>query len=69
MIQSLLPILRELGLITIFWDVYFGNARTLFDPATQNITDPAYAGRVKKFLDELIWMARVLRFGRENLST
>jgi NAD(P)H-dependent FMN reductase len=26
MIQSLLPVLRELGLVTIFWDVYFGNA-------------------------------------------
>ena len=68
MIQSLLPVLRELGLVTIFWDVYFGNARTLFDPATGNITDPAYAGRVKKFLDELVWMARVLRFGRESLT-
>ena len=27
MIQSLLPVLRELGLVTIFWDVYFGNGR------------------------------------------
>src|SRR5262249_41547375 len=26
MIQNLLPVLRELGLVTIFWDVYFGNA-------------------------------------------
>jgi hypothetical protein len=34
MIQSLLPVLRELGLVTIFWDVYFGNAGKLFDPGT-----------------------------------
>jgi len=67
MIQSLLPVLRELGLVTIFWDVYFGNAGKLFDPATGNITDPAYVRRVKKFVDELVWMSRVLRFGRENL--
>lgn len=67
MIQSLLPVLRELGLVTIFWDVYFGNAGKLFDPASGNITDPAYGGRVKKFVDELVWMSRVLRFGRENL--
>jgi NAD(P)H-dependent FMN reductase len=67
MIQSLLPVLRELGLVTIFWDVYFGNARKLFDPATGDITDSAYSGRVKKFADELVWMSRLLRFGRENL--
>ena len=67
MIQSLLPVLRELGLVTIFWDVYFGNAGKLFDPATGQITDPAYIHRVKKFLDELVWMARALRHGRENI--
>jgi len=67
MIQSLLPVLRELGLVTIFWDVYFGSAGKLFDPATGNITDPAYGGRVKKFVDELVWMSRALRFARENI--
>src|SRR5262252_8885755 len=67
MIQSLLPVLRELGLVTIFWDVYFGNAGKLLDPATGKITDPAYVGRVAKFLDELVWMARALRFARENI--
>jgi len=67
MIQSLLPVLRELGLVTIFWDVYFGTAGKLFDSATGNITDPAYAGRLKKFVDELVWMARALRFARENI--
>src|SRR6266705_249215 len=68
MIQSLLPVLRELGLVTIFSDVYFSNAGKLFDPATGNITDSAYGGRLDKFLNELVWMARVLRFGREQLS-
>ncbi len=67
MIQSLLPVLRELGLVTIFSDVYFGGAGKLFDPATGAISDPAYAGRVDKFLNELVWMARALRYGRENL--
>jgi len=69
MIQSLLPVLRELGLVTIFWDVYFGNAGKLFDPATGNIADPAYVRRVKKFVDELVWMSRVLRFGREQITS
>ena len=67
MIQSLLPVLRELGLVTIFWDVYFGSAGKLFDPATGDITDPAYGGRLDKFLNELVWMARALRYARENI--
>jgi hypothetical protein len=60
-------VLRELGLVTIFWDVYFGTAGKLFDSATGKIADPAYSGRVKKFLDELVWMARALRYARENI--
>lgn len=67
MIESLLPVLRELGLVAIFADVYFGTARTLFDPATGKITDPTYVGRLKKFVDELVWMARALRFARKNI--
>ncbi len=67
MIQSLLPVLRELGLVAIFSDIYFGSAGKLFDPATGKITEPAYAGRVEKFVDELVWMSRALRHARENL--
>ena len=67
MIESLLPVLRELGLVTIFWDVYFGTAGKLFDSATGKITDPAYSRRVEKFLNELVWMARALRHARESL--
>jgi hypothetical protein len=39
----------------------------LFDPATGNITDAAYARRLERFVDELVWMARALRFARENI--
>ena len=67
MIQSLLPVLRELGLVTIFWDVYFGNAGKLFDSTTGQITDSAYGRRLDKFLNELVWMARALRYARENI--
>ncbi len=66
MIQSLLPVLRELGLVTIFTDTYFGSVRKLFDSSGQ-ITEPAYVGRIGKFLNELVWMARALRFARETL--
>jgi NAD(P)H-dependent FMN reductase len=67
MIENFLPVLRELGLVSIFNDVNFSLARELFDPATGEIRDPKFASRVDKFLDELIWMARTLRYGRENL--
>jgi hypothetical protein len=33
-----------------------------------NLRDQSYVRRVEKFLNELIWMARVLRHGRENIS-
>ncbi|CAN5503631.1 NAD(P)H-dependent oxidoreductase [soil metagenome] len=69
MIESLLPVLRELGLVAIFTDVYFGSVRKLFDPESGQITEPAYAGRVSKFFDELVWMARALRHARENLPS
>jgi NAD(P)H-dependent FMN reductase len=65
-IQNLLPVLRELGLVTIFWDGNFSSAPQLFDEAGR-IKDPAYVGRMDKFLKELIWMARVLRYGRANV--
>src|SRR5919107_1257165 len=65
-VENLLPVLRELGLVTIFWDGNFSGAHKLFDESGK-ILDDSYARRVDKFLKELIWMARVLRHGRENV--
>jgi NAD(P)H-dependent FMN reductase len=65
-IEGLLPVMRELGLVTIFWDVNFGNVQKLFDEQG-NLPDQSYVRRLEKFLNELIWMARVLRYGRENV--
>ena len=65
-IENLLPVTRELGLVTIFEDVNFGNVSTLFDERG-NLLDQNFVRRVDGFLNELIWMARVLRHGRENI--
>ena len=65
-IEGLLPVMRELGLVTIFWDVNFGNVQNLFNERG-NLLDQSYLRRLDKFLNELIWMARVLRYGRENI--
>jgi NAD(P)H-dependent FMN reductase len=66
-IENLLPVMRELGLVTIFWDVNFSTVQNVFD-ATGKLLDPAYIGRIDKFLKELIWMAKTLRYGRENVE-
>src|SRR5882724_2042216 len=66
-IENLAPVMRELGLVAIFEDVNFGNVEALFDEQG-NMVDNNYVRRVRKFLDELIWMTRVLRQGRENVS-
>lgn len=66
-VQSLLPVLRELGLVTIFWDGNFSKAQTLFDDDGK-LLDESYIGRTGQFLKELIWMSKVLRYGRENVS-
>jgi NAD(P)H-dependent FMN reductase len=65
-VQSLLPVLRELGLVTIFWDMNFSGAHKLFDGAGV-LLDQSYVKRADQFLKELIWMAKVLRHGRENV--
>jgi NAD(P)H-dependent FMN reductase len=65
-IEGLLPVMRELGLVAIFEDVNFGNVAKIFDDQG-NLLDQNYLRRLDKFLNELVWMARVLRHGRENI--
>ena len=65
-IENLLPVLRELGLVTIFWDGNFSNSYKLFDEAG-TLLEEAYVKRLDKFLAELVWMAKVLRYGREHI--
>jgi NAD(P)H-dependent FMN reductase len=66
-IENLLPVLRELGLVTIFWDGNFSGAQKLFDEKG-TLLDQSYVKRIEKFLKELVWMSRVLRYGREQVS-
>ena len=66
MIENLLPVLRELGLVATFSDLNFGKVREAFDEQG-NLKDEKYVGRLAKLLNELVWMSRVLRYGRENI--
>jgi len=65
-IEHLLPVMRELGLVTTFTDVNFSKVQNVFDEKGK-LLDQSFVGRVNKFLDELLWMARVLRYGRESI--
>lgn len=67
-IQNLLPVMRELGLVTTFYDLNFSNVSTLFDPSGNLIDPPTHIRRLDRFMTELIWMSTVLRYGRENIN-
>ncbi len=66
-IRNLLPVMRELGLITIFWDVNFSSVQDVFD-AEGKLRKEAFLKRIDKFLKELIWMATTLRYGRRSVA-
>ena len=67
-IEAMVPMVRELGLAVTFSDLNFPFVQRTFD-ATGQLLDPAFDQRAKEFLDELVWMARVLKWGRENVPS
>ncbi len=67
-IEALVNVVRELGLTVTFTDLQTPRVEKLFD-AQGNMTDPAYDKRIDSFLTELVWMAKVLRWGRENVPS
>lgn len=66
--EALLPVVRELGLTVTFTDLQFPSIGSKFDEEG-NLLDPAYEKRAKGFLDELTWMSKSLKWGRENLPS
>jgi NAD(P)H-dependent FMN reductase len=66
-IENLLPVLRELGLVAIYWDMNFSSVGKIFDESGA-LLDESYVKRADKFLSELVWMAKTLRYGRENVK-
>lgn len=67
-IEAMVPMVRELGLVVTFNDLNFPAVEKKFDEQGA-LLDPAYEKRVKDFLDELVWMSTVLKWGRENLAS
>jgi NAD(P)H-dependent FMN reductase len=67
-IEAMVPMVRELGLAVSFTDLNFPSVQKTFDDQGQ-LLDQAYEKRVKDFLDELVWMSRVLKWGRANVPS
>jgi NAD(P)H-dependent FMN reductase len=65
-IEACVPMVRELGLAVTFRDLNFPKVGSKFDDQG-NLLDAAYDKRVEGFLDELVWMATALRWGRTNI--
>jgi NAD(P)H-dependent FMN reductase len=65
-IENLLPVFRELGLVCIFWDGNFSSVGKIFD-GDGKLLDDSYPKRMQRVFKELIWMSTVLRYGRENV--
>ena len=67
-IESLLPVVRELGLTATFTDINFSQVENVFDKNGRP-KDSAWQKRVDGFIEELIWMTKTLRWGRENVPS
>ena len=66
-IQGLLPVMREIGLVTIFWDVNIGTVERCSPRTGVCSTMRSSAGRIDSSRNS-IWMAKVLRHGREHVT-
>lgn len=67
-IEAMVPMVRELGLAVTFSDLNFPKVQTKFDQDGK-LLDENYEKFVTAFLDELVFMATTLRWGRENVSS
>ncbi len=66
-IEQLVAAVREMGLVVTFTDMQFPKVQDLFDE--QGILqNEAYREHVKGAWIELIWMAKTLKWGRENIA-
>jgi len=67
-IEALVTMVRELGLAVTFTDLNFSKVQNVFDEQGK-LLDPAFEQRAAGFLDELVWLSRVLKWGRANVPS
>lgn len=69
-IENLVPVVRELGLVATTGDIQFPLVHNIFnsDGDIEDMKDKeSYLMRADKAWNELIWMAKTLKWGRESL--
>ncbi len=66
-IEALNQTVREMGLVSTFNDVHFPKVQDIFDDEGKLLVD-GYEKRIMRAYTELIWMARTLQWGRQNLK-
>jgi len=67
-IEALVPTVREMGMIATFSDMQFPKVQELFDDKGMLLNEH-YRDYVKAAWTELIWMTKVMKYGRENIDS
>jgi NAD(P)H-dependent FMN reductase len=69
-VEALVTTVREMGLVATSWSVYFPRVQDIFDESGTMHDEYAerYTKNVGDAYAELLWMARTLKWGRENLK-
>ncbi len=64
-IESMVPVVREMGMIALSHDLFFPKVQTLFNDQGQ-LQDDAYRSRIVAFFDELVWLTHVIKTGMHH---
>lgn len=69
-VEGLLPALRTMGLAVLQTAVYFPRVQDMFTPEGQLLPafEDKYTRAIRSEFEELIWMAKSLKWGRQNLT-
>ncbi|PLS80692.1 NADPH-dependent FMN reductase [Candidatus Saccharibacteria bacterium] len=67
-VESLVPVMREMGLVVTSVSPYFPRVQDLFteDGSIKEEYKQQYESNVSRAFEELLWMAKTLKWGREN---
>lgn len=67
MVEQLRQVAAEFHMVPIREAVYFSTVEKLFDESGK-ILDESYSRKISRLLEELVWYAKVLKWGRENVA-
>ncbi len=66
-VEHIVPVVRELGMVVSFADVYTTDSYNRFDESGAMVKDvEMYEKNVADMFEELIWLAETLKHGRDN---